>query len=75
MFNNVIYSKNKQRKFLNEKKTKYLNHSVCAICEQKLKYLDKDEKAIERSWSIYTNKGNNKISELRTIWQRERQNS
>jgi hypothetical protein len=52
MFNNVIYSKNKQRKFLNEKKTKYLNHSVCAICEKKLKYLDKDEKAIERSWSI-----------------------
>jgi hypothetical protein len=31
------------------KKTKYLNHSVCAICEKKLKYLDKDEKAIERS--------------------------
>jgi hypothetical protein len=43
LFYNVIYSENKQRKYLNGK-NKYLNHSVCAICEKKLKYLDKDEK-------------------------------
>jgi len=44
LFYNVIYSENKQRKYLNGK-NKYLNHSVCVICEKKLKYLDKDEKS------------------------------
>jgi hypothetical protein len=33
---------------LNEKKTKYLNQSVCAICEKKLKYLDKEEVEVFR---------------------------
>ena len=44
MFYNVIYSKNKYRKYL-KGKNKYLNYSVCWICEKKLKYLDKDEKS------------------------------